>query len=224
MGKVRNWLWGLVLIALGVIWGINALGIMDINIFFPGWWALFIIVPCFIDLFRPNNDKTGDLIGIGVGACLMLACLGLLDFEMIWKLVVPVALIVIGVSLILNGMMRKKKFVDAKPIEGEKKEFVAVFNGLKVDFDNMEFKGAKLESVFGGVKCDLRGAKIEDGALIEASAIFGGIDLFVPEDVKVEVGSTSVFGGVSNHHKAKTEAKKTVYIDATSLFGGVEVK
>lgn len=224
MGKVRNWLWGLVLIAVGVILGINALGIAKIDIFFPGWWTLFIIVPCFIDLFKLNDDKVGDLIGIGIGVCLMLACLDVLDFSVIWKLIVPVVLVVIGVSLIMNGVWKKRKFEEAKPIEGEKKEFVATFSGVKVDFKDMEFKGAKLEAIFGGVKCDLRGAKIEDGALIEANATFGGIDIFVPEGVKVEIGSTSILGGVSNHHRGDKEAKKTIYLDANCFFGGVEVK
>lgn len=39
---------GIVLIILGPIVGGNTLGITNINIFFDGWWTLFIIVPCFI--------------------------------------------------------------------------------------------------------------------------------------------------------------------------------
>ena len=38
----------------GVIFGLNALEITDINIFFDGWWTLFIIVPCFIGLFKDD--------------------------------------------------------------------------------------------------------------------------------------------------------------------------
>lgn len=55
--KKTNILWGLVFIILGVIFGLNALEITNINIFFSGWWTLFIIVPSFIDLFK-KNDKT----------------------------------------------------------------------------------------------------------------------------------------------------------------------
>ena len=36
MKKVGNILWGLVFIVLGLIFGLNALGITDINIFFRG--------------------------------------------------------------------------------------------------------------------------------------------------------------------------------------------
>ena len=48
MKKFGDLLWGLFFIALGLIIGLNAMGITHINIFFSGWWTLFIIVPCFI--------------------------------------------------------------------------------------------------------------------------------------------------------------------------------
>ena len=51
MNKTSNILWGIVLIVLGLIFGLNALDITHIDIFFNGWWTLFIIVPCCIDLF-----------------------------------------------------------------------------------------------------------------------------------------------------------------------------
>ena len=54
MKKIGNILWGVVLIIIGLIIGGNALGITHINIFFNGWWTLFIIIPCFIGLFREN--------------------------------------------------------------------------------------------------------------------------------------------------------------------------
>ena len=51
MNKISNYIWGLVLVLLGVIIGLNTMGITSINLFFDGWWTLFIIVPCFINLF-----------------------------------------------------------------------------------------------------------------------------------------------------------------------------
>ena len=57
MKRFGNLLWGLVFIAIGIIIAVNSLGIAKINIFFDGWWTLFIIVPCFIGLFK-NEDKS----------------------------------------------------------------------------------------------------------------------------------------------------------------------
>ena len=44
MKKIESILWGLVLIVVGVIIGLNTMGITNINIFFDGWWTLFIIM------------------------------------------------------------------------------------------------------------------------------------------------------------------------------------
>ena len=88
MKKTRNVLWGIIFVILGVIFGLNALEITDIDIFFDGWWTLFIIVPCFIGLFK-ESDVTGDLIGLLIGVVLLLCSQDLLEFEIVWKLMIP---------------------------------------------------------------------------------------------------------------------------------------
>ncbi len=225
MHKVSNWLWGVVLIALGVILGVNALGIAHIDIFFPGWWTLFIIVPCFIGLFNENDGKTGNLIGIGIGVCLLLGSLDVVNFSVIWKLIVPIVLVIIGLSLLFKDALKSKILKGAKSVKNDTKhEYCSTFAGQKLNFDDEEFDGAKIEAVFGGIQCDLRKAKIKDGALIKASSIFAGITVRVPEDVNVKLISNSIFGGASARKNKNEEAKTTLYIDANCLFGGLEVK
>ena len=107
MNRISNILWGFVLIIIGVIFGLNALNIADINIFFDGWWTLFIIVPCFIDLFK-NESKTGNIIGLIIGVALLLSCRGILDSGMIFKLMVPFILVCIGLSIIFKDSLNKK--------------------------------------------------------------------------------------------------------------------
>ena len=107
MRKVENILWGIVLIVVGIIFGGNALGITNINIFFDGWWTLFIIIPCFIGLFH-ENDKTGNLIGLLVGIALLLGCQNILDFGLIWKLALPTILVIIGLSIIFKNVFDNK--------------------------------------------------------------------------------------------------------------------
>ena len=45
MEKINRILWGLVFIVLGVVVALNALDIIDFNIFFNGWWTFIIISP-----------------------------------------------------------------------------------------------------------------------------------------------------------------------------------
>lgn len=227
MKRFGNVLWGLVFIVVGVILAGNALGITNINIFFDGWWTLFIIVPSFIGLFR-ENEKTGNIIGLFIGIALLLCCQDYLDFDMVWKLLVPIILIAIGISFIFKDSINSKLNKEIKKLNDNKKgenEYCATFAGQDVNFDNEEFKGTDLTAVFGGVKCDLKNAIINEDTVINCSAIFGGIDIFVPENVNIKIKSTPIFGGVSNKasHTNK-ESSHTIYINATSVFGGVEIK
>jgi len=73
MKKLSSVIWGIVLIAGGAIFALNALNITNIDIFFDGWWTLFIIVPCAVGLFT-EREKTGNIIGIAVGIFLLLCC------------------------------------------------------------------------------------------------------------------------------------------------------
>jgi hypothetical protein len=99
----------------------------------------------------------------------------------------------------------------------------ATFSGCNISYDNETFTCAELTAVFGGIKCDLTNAIIQCDCAIQVSAIFGGIDILVPENMNVKVSTTSIFGGSSN----KTTPKKdvpTLYISGICLFGGVDIK
>ena len=73
MQKATKIIWGIILIAVGALFALNALGLTTFHLFFDGWWSLFIIIPCTIGLFT-ERDKTGNLIGIAVGVFLLLCC------------------------------------------------------------------------------------------------------------------------------------------------------
>lgn len=225
MIKISNILWGLVFIVVGVIFGLNALNITNINIFFDGWWTLFIIVPCFIGLFK-DEDKSSNLIGLVIGICLLLGCINIIEFALIWKLMVPVILVMIGLSFIFKDTLNSKIKKEIKKLnKTEQKEYCSCFSGQTIDFNNEEFKGCTISAIFGGAKCDLKNAIIKNDVVINATSIFGGITIYVPENVNVKISATSIFGGVSDERKNKTKNNEyTIYINTTSMFGGIEIK
>ena len=226
MKKFENILWGIAFIVVGLILAGNAIGITNIDIFFDGWWTLFIIVPCFIGLFN-DSDKTGNVIGLVIGGTLLLACQGLLNFEMVWKLVVPVALVIIGVSIIFKDSIHGKINSEISKINKSQKDipsYCATFSEQNADFENEEFKGADFTAVFGGVKCDLRQAIINSDTVIKAESIFGGVEIYVPSNVKVKIKSTPIFGGVTDKSVHNQESEHTIYINSTCIFGGVDIK
>ncbi len=222
MKNTKNILGGIILIAIGVIIGLNALEIVDINIFFKGWWTLFIIIPCFCGLFD-SNDRTGNLIGLLIGVVLLLCVRDVLTFEYVWKLALPVILIIIGLSMIFKNNIANKIRKECK--SENQKGICATFSSQNVDYDNEKFEGAELNAIFGGIKLDLKKANIKSDVIVDVSSIFGGVTIFVPNDVKVKVTSTSIFGGVDDKSvKNQDKEAKTIYINANCMFGGVEIK
>lgn len=227
MKKISKILWGAVLIAIGVIFSLNAFGITDIKVFFDGWWTLFIIVPCFIGIFT-DREKTGNIIGLLIGLFLLLCCQNVLSFGMLWKLAIPAVIVIIGLKLILGGLFgdRAVKMISESRQNGDNiKIGCATFSGQDMNFDGEVFSGAELTAVFGGVECDLRTAIIKKDCAITASAIFGGIDIYVPDYVNVKINSNSIFGGVSGKNKRPPiQGGVTLYINATCIFGGIDIK
>ncbi len=229
MKKAETGLWGIVLIVIGIIWGLNATGLVRFNIFFPGWWTLFIIIPSFISLLT-NERKWGSIVGLLIGICLLLGCWDIVGFDLVWKLFLPVVLVLIGLSMIFKNSKRgetAQKIQDLGLDIDNFEEYWATFSEQKLNFEDKEFSGCKIDSVFGGVEIDLRGAKIKKDAVLRVSAVFGGVTILVDDDVNVEILSTSIFGGVNNKHRNKKvddEKVKTVYVDASCIFGGVDVK
>ncbi len=228
MKNFSSIIWGFVLVALGVILGGKAMGWFNFDVFFDGWWTLFIIIPCGIGFLCKPGERMGNLIGLIVGVALLLGCLDIVPFESLWKLVLPAIIIVIGLCMIFKNVFAHK-FNEAAAKLNKKinkdDEIGAVFGGQDINMDNEEFVGRNISAVFGGLKLDLRKAKIKEDAVINASAIFGGIDILVPDNVIIKVKSNSIFGGVSN--KTRNDAKEgapTIYVNGTALFGGVEIK
>ena len=49
----------------------------------------------------------GNLIGLVIGIVLLLCSIGILDFVITWKLLLPIGLIIIGLSLIFRNVFDK---------------------------------------------------------------------------------------------------------------------
>lgn len=224
MKNLGNVIWGILFIIIGLIVGLNAFGITKIDIFFDGWWTLFIIIPSFIGLIK-DKEKTGSIILLLIGIVLLLSAQDILDFEIAWELALPVILVLIGLSIILKNTFSPKDFKIIEKLNTEKEDVVcATFSAQSVSFDDEKFSGTDLTAAFGAIKCDLRKAVIKKDVVINASATFAGIEIYIPENVKVKVKSTSIFGGVSENKKNKEAEGPTIYINATCMFGGVDIK
>ena len=228
MKDLGNKILGLIFIVIGIIVMLNALDVTNIDIFFDGWWTLFIIIPSLVSLIN-QKDITGSLIGLFIGVVLLLSAQNILDFDIIWKLLLPAIMIIIGLSFLFKDLFNNKVSEEIKKINTKKAKdggYTSTFSSQNVNLDGEDFSGSDINAVFGGVKLNLDKAVIKNDVVINCSAIFGGIELYVPDNMKVKVKSNSIFGGVEDKRKSVEVDKKsvTIYIKATCLFGGVEIK
>ena len=225
MKRINSIIWGCVLLAISAILILNAFGMTNIEIFFDGWWTLFIIVPSFVGLIT-GRDTSANIIGLLIGTFLLLVCQNVLDFDIIWKLLVPAIIAVIGIKMIFGGSGKDNSVI--KSIEGNKdnmKTAFAAFSGQDVIYDNEVFHGAELTAVFGGVKLDLRNAIFVGDAVVNACCIFGGVDILLPDNINIKINANSLFGGIdSKKHRNSNENVYTIYLNGTCIFGGVDVK
>ena len=92
------WVGGVILILLGVILLLQNFTQFHLN----NWWALFILLPAFGSFATAWNRRVrGALISGGV---LLLVTAAFL-FNLNWGLVLPILLIVWGVTLLLNSLL-----------------------------------------------------------------------------------------------------------------------
>lgn len=236
MKKTKGILWGIFIVALGILWGLKEADIVNYSLFFDGWWTLFIIVPSIIGLITEKN-KRGSLICLAVGVLLFANCY--FDLWQYKKFLFPLIIVIIGASVIVGNIFDKKS--EYQPIEQQNpdgnvnygepvyipqgnQEYYASFTSEDYRFDN-GFAGGKFSATFGGIKLDIRNADIVHNCVINTNATFGGVEIYVPQDVRVVVKSNSVFGGTSDKSNKNLPADaKTVFVNATNLFGGTDIK
>ena len=226
MKTAKRIIWGAILITLGVLIAIDLLDIVKINLLFAGWWTLFIIIPCTVELITGGNVG-GNLLCIGIGVSLLLAAQGIIEYSLIWKLLIPILIIAIGVSMIVRAIrkriareVKRKLKENTAPLQ----EYRVAFSGLKENFAGRIFNGAEVNVAFGSAELDLRDAVINEDAVIKVSCAFGGAKILLPEDVNYKGSYDCVFGSVSKTKRTNKEGRPTVYIGASCAFGGCDVK
>ena len=104
--------------------------------------------------------------------------------------------------------------------------FVVLYVGVNLIIDSYRRDpGARLNAFCGGIRMDMREAVITEDEEIDIHTFCGGIEIFVPTTVNVEIKSQSFIGGVGNHamHTADPKAP-TLHIVASNFLGGVDIK
>lgn len=217
---------GLAVVAVGALFLLDAAGVLDAGDAIGDWWPVVIVAAGVLTLLeRPPSVVRGAILTCA-GVVLLLFTTDLLE-EDAWNYIWPALIVVAGLAIVARGHGR----TIARGADTDTEDVVratAVFGGPKLASSSQQFRGAWLTAFFGGVTLDLRDAlPAPEGASINATAAFGGIDILVPKGWRISVRSTPIFGGLedkTDHSQAPAADAPTLHVDALAVFGGVDIK
>lgn len=210
--KLSNYIWGIFIILLGLVLLLKTLNFIDFEIFFDGWWTLFIIIPSLADVIV-NDHKITSFNFLLLGLLLLLKSQKIIESPII--IFICILIIELGLKIILGkSPKRTSKNSD---------NYIGIFGESNSSNNDPDFQGCDIVSVFGTVKLDLTKATIKNDIRIDSINIFGSVYLTVPENVNVKINGINIFGS-SYPKKNETNCPYTIYIESVSVFGDIRIK
>ncbi len=241
---IANAVLGLFVIGVGVGYLGNEVSFLpweDFTLFFPGWGALFLLVPGVYGLIRKPLSWFWPAC-ILVGALIVLSKQEAYGFAKAAAIVLAAAVILVGLRIALSPLFRRARrkkmqkqwqkmagttdhvlFTDATGGATADGVYSVSFGERRVNIDE-EFTSATISVSFGEMRFDLSRAIITDCAVIDATCSFGELRIDLPDNVQVELNPSATLAEVSNHHAVPADPEApTVYITANCSFGEISI-
>jgi predicted membrane protein len=215
-------IFGFTVLAVGVLFTLDRLGLADAARYVR-FWPLALVAAGLL-LLAQSGDAPRKLFGLALallGGGLLADRLRLLDFD--WGVIFPLFLLFVGAVMVWQALSGPR--APAQPSADTVSGF-AVLGGLKRRSTSTAFRGGDLSAVMGGCEVDLRQATLApEGAVIDAFALWGAVEIKVPEDWQVEVRGTPVLGGFEDHtHAAAAAGAGRLVVKGMAIMGGVEIR
>ncbi|MFW6009179.1 MAG: LiaF domain-containing protein [archaeon] len=213
---------GVTVFVIGIIFLGNFFEFWQLDLFFDGWWTIFIIIPSINGLIKKQNFIM-SIIGLSLGVFLLLLNQGLLTQNYL-ALFVAITLLVIGIHMIYTSL-NVNKALDPKNSEKEDRfSTVSLFGGGDEKYPKSNLDSASITKIFGGGEIDFSNATINKDIVINVGVIFGGVDLILPDNVNIISKVVPVFGGVDvNSENYSDDNKNNIYVTGLCLFAGVDI-
>jgi predicted membrane protein len=219
---------GIILIVVGTLFLLDHMGIIRAEQYWI-YWPLTLVAIGLARVFRPGER----VMGIGfilVGTVLQLHELHLTHLS--WNAIWPLLLIFAGMQIVWSRFGRPglSRATVASGGTDTLNEY-ALFGGVERRVNVSNFRGGSITAIFGGVEVDFRSADIEgEEANIFVEAIFGGVEITVPERWIVTFQGQSVFAGYSDETRQPlpdapgAPPRKMLVLHGRAVFGGISVK
>jgi cytochrome c-type biogenesis protein CcmH/NrfF len=174
------------------------------------------------------RNVTGPVMVVAVAATYQAKNLGYVTDQQLgtWW---PLFVVLFG-ALLLVGRSRRARSRSVSVSEGDAGDvtLVSLFSGSERRVTGPGFRGGDVLVAFGGAELDLRDADAPDRpATVECLVLFGGAELYVPDDWNVDLDVLPLFGGVDDQRTRPpgddTDAGADLVVTGIALFGGVSV-
>jgi len=236
----RLW-FGLILVALGVLWTLDNTGVLDADDILR-WWPVVLMLFGVLKLTgtgMARRPTTGTVFLI-IGALFAIDQFGVWRWDVsdLW----PLFLILLGGIIVWRSLRgpgagrrsgievhvlgAERRADQGGPPDADTFSCVAVWSGVDRKATSQSLRGGDFTAVMGGGELDLRGAKaVEGGAEVEVLVVMGGLDIFVPEDWTVINDAQVVMGAVEDSRKVGVPpGPNTLRLKGFVMMGGVEIK
>lgn len=227
-----GFVFGILVTGIGTVMLLSTMGIVNAR----NIWAylpLFLVAIGIVRIVEARGNPSGAAFGVILaagGALWFLDNVGVLWFDK--RLIPSLAIIGLGLVFLVRAVERRRAIRTADepggaPLSSDPVIHVfTMFGGAKRVIDAADFRGGDAFAMFGGVEMDLRPAIIGDRAVLDVNAIFGGIEIRVPQNWAVEVRGTGIFGGYEDKtlHPPAGDAAPRLIVTGFALFGGISVQ
>jgi len=220
---------GTILIAAGIIIFGNIYGYWHLNLFFAGWWTLFIIIPGLVGMVQ-GGLNFGNALMVLVGAMLLLGQQGIINHDQVFQLLFPLILIMLGVFIFIGSHNSKKTFPGRSGgTEQNNNEdtpnYIAAFSSNEIKNISSCLQGGSATAIMGSIILDLRSTVISSNITFNTTAMMGSVEVLVPPGVRLRVTGLPMFGSNKITKISPTdESLPLITFNCLSLFGSTEIK
>lgn len=214
---------GAVIIAIGVLFTLDNLDILESEDYLRYWPVALIAIGAakLTDAGRRQGGLLAGTLFIGVGTWLLLDNLGIIHVSFLdfW----PLLLVIVGTAIVWQGIRGRR--VRPEEMGDATISAVAVLSGVNRGSNSAAFRGGELTAFMGGCEIDLRQATIEGEAVIDVFAMWGGIEIRVPENWTVIGKVTPLLGGFEDQTRPpQTAGGQRLIVRGLVVMGGIEIK
>lgn len=217
---------GLFVMALGVILGLDSLGLANAGYVIRFWPVGLMLLGGTIATRAEPHARFWGFFWVAVGGWLLLRNLDVLRVGF-WQLFWPLLFLWFGGNLIMRTL-RQSGHIRVDNTRAER--LFAVMSECKRRFDGKPFEGAYMTGFMGGCVLDLRQAEIPPGgqAVLNILAVMAGHEIWVPPGWIVASDVVPLLGGMDDKRlpplaQVGTDAPRLV-LKGFVLMGGVVVK